>query len=1503
MKKTFSILLLLIVHSISAQFSKTHYIPPLSGADTQPVQSQHIYISSPNINPVNFTITELGGGIISGTVSRDNPYVYNIGYGLDTRLHVRRSLVNNVLNNKGYIVEAEDQVYVAVRLTATPENYQAGCLVSKGLAALGTEFRVGAFVNTHITVRSNIHFTFVSILATENNTTINFSDIKPGVSLVNNPGMGNFPMPVILNRGQSFVMAVEGPLAANSDGLIGALISSDKPIAVNCGSFAGTNGNNNNNIDLGFDQIVSAERTGTEYIFVKGFGENIIERPLLVAHENNTEIFLNGNIGTPDYTLNAGEYVALDGSLFSFDGNLYVQSSKDVFAYQGIGGSTQANQEMYFVPPLSCETPRIINNIPLLERVGNLIFGEDRGVNIVTKTGSTLDFIINGVNYNLFSLPAGAFVQGPFDVIGTSEYVTYKITGLSGNVSVFSTSQLYVSYFGSSGAATYGGYYSGFTFKPEINFSRLDINADNCIPNIVLGINSLSPFDDYQWFFNDVEIPGATASTYTPTQPGYYHLRATITECGTEMISDKIPVSSCPIDSDNDGVNDNVDLDLDNDGITNCTESYGNLNLDLSATTSGIISVGSYTNSFTATVSTDGGAVASATPFTGLPNGSFVTETGQGTENSVTYNISFNNPVSIAVEYADNANAADLFKSDAEFIISVPENKTLTVLNPDNQLLIDTNYDGIYESNISEFSSFEVRIRLNSGTPLAAGTGTFSIRSYLAEELKITHKNIQENTSRATMKIVATCVPKDTDGDGIPDQLDLDSDNDGIPDNIEAQGENFVAYSPVDDNNDGISDAYGNGLNPVDTDGDGVPDYLDLDSDNDGIYDVYESGSGITNVTADGRINAPAVQFGTNGLFNPLETSANSGVINYTVADTDNDGINNYISLDSDGDLCLDVTEAGFSDPDEDGILGTGTPTVNANGIVTGSGSGYTIPNPDYAIAAPIEITTQPENQTVCELQNIVFTIDATPSDFYQWQVSTDDGNSWTDIIIGDTTYSGSNTVNLQVIGATAFMNNYKYRVILGRNGNSCSLISEDALLNINPLPALNSPIILVQCDDDTDGISIVNLKQKESDISLNFENETFTYFTTQQGAENNDSDFLISDPVAFVTNNTTVWVRVTENTGGCFSVGQMNIVITSTQIPAGFLRTFAVCDDYIDEDNDDRDGISEFDFSSVTDDLNAILPSGTPYSISYYRNLEDALAEVDADGNSLAMTNISNYRNIGYPGFQQIYVRVENELDNSCFGLGAYIELIVQPLPLLADGYEEIICLGFDSVTIDAGVLDANTAGYTYQWYRDGQILNNETNYSLTTDLNGLYSVTVSSSANCSEERNIQVIYTQSAIIDDIIVSDLSDYNTITVNASGYGNYVYALDYEEGPYQSSNVFVNVSAGIHTVYIKDLLGCETVSQVVHVLGIPKFFTPNGDGYNDTWNVQGVSPSFNARSVIYIFDRYGKLLKQISALGEGWNGTYNGNHLPADDYWYLINFEDGRTAKGHFSLKR
>ena len=144
-------------------------------------------------------------------------------------------------------------------------------------------------------------------------------------------------------------------------------------------------------------------------------------------------------------------------------------------------------------------------------------------------------------------------------------------------------------------------------------------------------------------------------------------------------------------------------------------------------------------------------------------------------------------------------------------------------------------------------------------------------------------------------------------------------------------------------------------------------------------------------------------------------------------------------------------------------------------------------------------------------------------------------------------------------------------------------------------------------------------------------------------------------------------------------------------------------------------------------------------------------------------------------------------------------------------------------------------------------------------------------------------------------------------MGVEGYGNYEYRLD--NGPWQLDGTFTNVSAGFHEVSVRDLNGCGISTESVLVIDYPRFFTPNGDGYNDTWRIDGLEQ--RPQATIYIFDRYGKLLKQLNPLSQGWDGTFNGKPLPATDYWFSVTLDviygseesNIKTFTGHFSLKR
>ncbi len=237
----------------------------------------------------------------------------------------------------------------------------------------------------------------------------------------------------------------------------------------------------------------------------------------------------------------------------------------------------------------------------------------------------------------------------------------------------------------------------------------------------------------------------------------------------------------------------------------------------------------------------------------------------------------------------------------------------------------------------------------------------------------------------------------------------------------------------------------------------------------------------------------------------------------------------------------------------------------------------------------------------------------------------------------------------------------------------ACNTISDDSPgstftsfeLIVDPLPIITDTVELKQCDDDTDGFSLFNLNEAATDISTNYLNETFVFYPSLLDAENDTNAFTAAEVLVFENRTVTtdiVWARAISSEN-CYRIAEVTIIVSTTGLPATFQRSFSVCDDFLDIDgndtanNDDNDGISAFDFSSVTAEVRALFPVSQQLTITYYRNQADALAELNA------IADPSNYRNIGYPITQQIYIRVDSDLDNDCLGFGPYITLTVEPV------------------------------------------------------------------------------------------------------------------------------------------------------------------------------------------------------------------------------------------------
>ena len=302
----------------------------------------------------------------------------------------------------------------------------------------------------------------------------------------------------------------------------------------------------------------------------------------------------------------------------------------------------------------------------------------------------------------------------------------------------------------------------------------------------------------------------------------------------------------------------------------------------------------------------------------------------------------------------------------------------------------------------------------------------------------------------------------------------------------------------------------------------------------------------------------------------------------------------------------------------------------------------------------------------------------------------------------------------------------------------------------------------------------------------------------------------------------------------------------------------------------------------NITDYNSNLITNPNDYNFNYYTTLLGA-------ENQLSTTKITNPNNYNITlGENKIYVRVNS--NTPCYAIAELkLSLFSKPNILINDLVP--ICEN-SSITVNAGTNFTN-----YLWSTGA------TTPSIVIANPGDYTILVSkdyNSISCSTTKNFSVKKSTIATITSIETKDWTDSsNNIIVYTTGTGDYEYSLDGIQ--YQNNNEFSNLVNGKYTVSVRDKNGCGIVTDTVYLLMYPKFFTPNGDGFNDTWKIKF---SDNENDIIIrIFDRYGKLIKELSQ-NNSWDGTYIGNQLPADDYWFTVIRPSISTEyKGHFSLKR
>jgi gliding motility-associated-like protein len=215
--------------------------------------------------------------------------------------------------------------------------------------------------------------------------------------------------------------------------------------------------------------------------------------------------------------------------------------------------------------------------------------------------------------------------------------------------------------------------------------------------------------------------------------------------------------------------------------------------------------------------------------------------------------------------------------------------------------------------------------------------------------------------------------------------------------------------------------------------------------------------------------------------------------------------------------------------------------------------------------------------------------------------------------------------------------------------------------------------------------------------------------------------------------------------------------------------------------------------------------------------------------------------------------------------------------------------------------VIDAPQGYDAYIWLYNEKVVGNS--YHISANKAGEYTLRVTKNNNglfCNVTKTIYVHESAKPIIKNIEVSDMSENNNyIEVVTVEEGNYEYSIDGSN--WQDSPRFDNLKSGEYTVLVNDKNGCGMAEGEALILMYPKYFTPNGDGHHDKWQVENAWKDMSME--VTIFDRYGKVMAAFTGNSAGWDGTYNGTQLPSTDYWFVVNRGNGKQYKGHFSMMR
>lgn len=559
-----------------SQYDTIQYLPPIYISNAIKTSNSNIrdhYLVLSTLEPNSFTVSlkdgtgtlftgytlETGTQVSPGLVnlSRSTPIRIKFsGRGVNVQNIVSRDSLNIVIKKEGLYFEAPRPFFANIRHQA---GSQAGSLTTKGNSGLGTDFFVG-FQNMQNSSSSvNTHEShFFSVMATEDNTSITFTNFKPGTTFYGR-GINSSTSPVTatdttitLNQGESFVQAQEKhlmPSYSTTNNYHGIRILSDKKIAVNSGSLLAVQDGNGR--DIGMDQIAPTRLAGTKYGIIRGNGNSTREKVIVVSTESGATTLttpsgtatINGIGGS--VILNGGHWNNVSSpSVGTSHSNMVFTSNKPVLVYHTTFGANAGNaSSLNIIPPIAdCIGSDSIYVANARQ------FGNSSKINIISKVGSTIQ-IEDELGNNLLIIPSSGTSNFGGTSLNTHISTAFSIPSGIRDIFVHGDDKFSLGFFGASGVAGGAGYMSSFSLtNAEIGNTTALLNnngvlkLDLCeVTPATVSVNNSSIYSGFQWFKDGLAITGENSSSISTSTPGSYHVTATY--CSFDIATPSVNVN------------------------------------------------------------------------------------------------------------------------------------------------------------------------------------------------------------------------------------------------------------------------------------------------------------------------------------------------------------------------------------------------------------------------------------------------------------------------------------------------------------------------------------------------------------------------------------------------------------------------------------------------------------------------------------------------------------------------------------------------------------------------------------------------------------------------------------------------------------------------------------------------------------------------------------------------------------------------------------------------